>query len=244
MPAPSKKTIAVCEQEGSKCPVLHPGDLNAEVFQKFEITCRNYVTNKDIAEEKQTAKVMTALKDPRWEDWVKVHYDELKALPLKTFLGRFKDNFMPADWEMDIHIELNAMSQYNHQSFCNFAIAVQNKNGLLKNTELHLDTPCLRTQIEAGMDPTLNKCSCQSDKKFHLIKDLQPWIKAVKELDDTLQMDRAERRAEMEAADRASRLRTRDEHPLAEPSRKGNISSLGISNYSNSARKDWPPKLT
>ena len=94
------------------------------------------------------------------------------------------------------------------------------------------------------MDPTLNKCSHQSDKKFHLIKDLQPWIEAVKELNDTLQMDRAEHHAKMEAAHRASCLRTRDERLLAEPSQKGNISSLGISNYSSSAHKDWPPKLT
>ena len=32
MPASSKKHIIVCKQEGSKCPVLHPGDLDAEVF--------------------------------------------------------------------------------------------------------------------------------------------------------------------------------------------------------------------
>ena len=173
------------------------------------------MTNKDIAEERQTVKVMTALKDPRWEDWVKVHYDELKALTLKAFLTKFKDNFMPADWETDVRIELNAMSQNDHQSFRDFAVAVQNKNGLLKNTESHLNTAHLRTRIEAGMDPTLNKRSRQSDKKFHLIVDLQPWIEAVKELDDTLQMDRAERRAEMEAAQRASRQRTRDDRPLA-----------------------------
>ena len=147
---------------------------------------------------------MTALKDPHWEDWVKVHYDELKVLPLKTFLTRFKDNFMPANWETDVHIELNVMSQGDQQSFCDFAIAVQNKNGLLKNTESHLDAAHLRTHIETGMDPTLNKCSHQLDKKFHLIKDIQPWIEAVKELDDTLQMDCAEHCAEMEAAQRAS----------------------------------------
>ena len=94
------------------------------------------------------------------------------------------------------------------------------------------------------MGPTLNKCSCQSDKKFHLIKDLQPWIEAIKELDDTFQMDRAECCAEMEAAHRAPCLRTQDECPLAEPSQKRNILSLGVLNYSNSAHKDWPLKLT
>ena len=57
-------------------------------------------------------------------------------------------------------------------------------------------------------------------------------------------MDRAEHRAEMEAAQRASHQRTRDDRPLAEPSRKTNVPSTGSSNYSNPARKDWPPKLT
>ena len=166
------------------------------------------MTNKDIAKERQTVKVMTALKDPRWEDWVEVHYDELKALTLKAFLTKFKDNFMPTNWETDVRIELNAMSQNNHQSFRDFAVTVQNKNGLLKNTESHLNTAHLHTCIEVGMDPTLNKQSHQLDKKFHLIVDLQPWIEAVKELDDMLQMDRAKHCAEMEAAQRASRQRT------------------------------------
>ena len=124
--------------------------------QKFKIACRNYVTNKDIAEEKQTMKVMTALKDPCCEDWVKVHYNELKVLPLKTFLAKFKDNFMPVNWEMDVCIELNSMSQGDHQSFCDLAVTVPKKNGLLKNTELLLNTICLYTHIKVGMDPTLN----------------------------------------------------------------------------------------
>ena len=98
MPTSSpKKHIAICEQEGSKCLVLHPGNLDAKVFQKFKIARSNYVTNKDIAEERQIMKVMTVLKDPCWEGWNKVHCDKLKVLLLKTFLAKFKDNFMPAD---------------------------------------------------------------------------------------------------------------------------------------------------
>ena len=161
---------------------------------------------------------MTTLKDPCWEDWVEVHYGKLKVLPLKTFLTRFKDNFMPANWEMDIHIELNVMSQGDHQFFHDFAITVQNKNGLLKNTESHLDAAHLCTHIKVGMDPTLNKCSCQSDKKFHLIKDIQPWIMAVKELDNTLQMDHTKHHTEMEAVQRASCQKVQDECSFTEPS--------------------------
>ena len=124
--------------------------------------------NKDIAEEKQTVKVMTNLKDPHWEDWVKVHCDKLKVLQLKMFLAELQNNFMPANWDTDICIELNAMIQGNNQSFHNFTTTVQNQNGLLKNTKSHLDTAHLCTHIKAGMDPTLNKHSHQLDKKFNL----------------------------------------------------------------------------
>ena len=82
--------------------------------------------NKDIAEEKQTVKVMTNLKNPHWEDWVKVHYDKLKVLQIKMFLAKFKNNFMPANRDTDICIELNAMIQGNNQSFHNFTTTVQN----------------------------------------------------------------------------------------------------------------------
>ena len=88
MTTPSKDGFAVFEQDGNKCPILHHGKLSAEIFRDFVTGCRNYVTNKEIAAEKQTIKVMTALKGYIWEDWVSVHYDELKALSLTDFLQR------------------------------------------------------------------------------------------------------------------------------------------------------------
>ena len=61
MPA-NKKDLTVVEQENNKCPILHPRELNAEVFRQFETACYNYVTNKDVPGNKQTIKVMTTLK--------------------------------------------------------------------------------------------------------------------------------------------------------------------------------------
>ena len=48
--------------------------------------CCNYITNKEIVDDKQMVKVMTVLKGYIWEDWVSVHYDELKALSLSDCL--------------------------------------------------------------------------------------------------------------------------------------------------------------
>ena len=62
MTTPSKDSFAMFEQDGNKCPILHHSELSAEIFCDFVTGCRNYVTNKEIAAEKQTIKVMTALK--------------------------------------------------------------------------------------------------------------------------------------------------------------------------------------
>lgn len=56
----SKDGFAVYKQDGNKCPILHHGELNTEIFHDFMTGCWNYVTNKEIADSKQMIKVMTA----------------------------------------------------------------------------------------------------------------------------------------------------------------------------------------
>ena len=90
MTTPSKDGFAVFEQDGNKCPILNHGELNTEIFCDFVTGCPNFVTNQEIVENKQTIKVMMALKGYIWEDWVSVHYDELRTLSLTNFLQCFK----------------------------------------------------------------------------------------------------------------------------------------------------------
>ena len=68
MATTSKDGFAVFEQDGNKCPILNHGELTAEIFRDFAAGCCNYVTNKEIAGDKQMIKVMTVLKGYIWED--------------------------------------------------------------------------------------------------------------------------------------------------------------------------------
>ena len=165
MTPPAKDGFAVFKQDGNKCPILHHGELSAEIFHDFVTGCQNYVTNKEIAENKQTIKVMTALKGYIWEDWVSVHYDELRTLPLTDFLQRFKDAFMPTEWETDVRVKLNALTQSESQTFRDYSTAVRNINSLLCGTESLLDDPKLCTRIKAGMDLTLARHAQARHKK-------------------------------------------------------------------------------
>ena len=206
MTTPSKDSFAMFKQDGNKCPILHHGKLSAEIFCDFITGCRNSVTNKEIAAKKQTIKVMTALKGYIWEDWVSVHYNELKALSLTDFLQRFKDAFMPTEWETDVHVKLNALSQTENQTFRDYSTAVRNVNSLLCGTDSFLNDTKLHTCIEAGMDPTLARCAHAHDKKLHLITQFQPWLDALKELDTNIQAERTECRAELEDKVNATKI--------------------------------------
>ena len=163
-----KKDLAVIEHKNNKCPILHPGELNIEVLHAFETACHNYITNKDIPNNKQAIKVMTALKGYQWKAWVSVNH-ELKTLSLNDFLAWFKVDFMPSTWEDYVQISLNQMTQKENQTFCDFANKVQNKNSLLLRTDLHLQKAQVYARIKVGMDHALSTCSCASDKSIHKI---------------------------------------------------------------------------
>ena len=199
MMTPSKDGFAVFKQDGNKCPILHHGELSAKIFHDFMTGCHNYVTNKEITDDKQTIKVMTTLKGNIWEDWVSVHYDELKTLSLSNFLQCFKDTFMPTKWETNVHVKLNVLSQSKNQTFHDYSTNVWNVNSLLCGMDSFLNNMKLCTCIEAGMDLTLARCAHAHDKKLNLITQFQPWLDALKELNTDIQVEHAELHAELEA---------------------------------------------
>ena len=212
--------------------------------------CHNYVTNKEIAGDKQMIKVITMLKGYIWEDWVSVHYDELKTLSLSNFLQHFKDTFMPTKWEMDVQVKLNVLNQSKNQTFHDYSTSVQNINSLLHGMDSFLDDAKLHTHIKAGMDLTLARHTCAHDKKFHLITKFHPWLDALKELDTDIQAKCAECRAELEAMTKSVCHKSHDDCMLSDPSNKYNIPSAPLKSITPSnapsclSSKDYPPKLT
>ena len=100
---------------------------------------------------------------------------------------------MPTEWETDVCIKLNALTQSENQTFHDYSTAVWNKNSLLHGTESFLNDVKLHIHIEVGMDPTLARCVHSHNKKLHLIVLYQSW------LDTDLQAEHAECHAELEA---------------------------------------------
>ena len=126
---------------------------------------------------------------------------------------------MPTEWETDVCIKLNALTQSENQTFHDYSTAVWNKNSLLYGTESFLNDVKLHTHIEVGMDPTLARCVHSHNKELHLIVLYQSW------LDTDLQVEHAECHAELEAIMKSMWNKSYYNHTLCDPSHKYNTSS-------------------
>ena len=147
--------LAVIDQDSpSKAPVLTAGDLTLAIVCVYEMACLGYFKSKDIAADKQVRKILAGLQDPCIQDWISVEHDRFLELSFTNFMTEFCAGYLPEDWEEITHIELLAMIQ-NDMTFWDFAIQVQTKNSLLRDTDSYLTKATLRHRIESRMNQKL-----------------------------------------------------------------------------------------
>jgi hypothetical protein len=229
----NQSKFAVVEQDSpGRPPLLTAGDLTPTVMRSFEMACFGYFEHKDIAEDKQVRKILAGLQDNRIQDWLSVERDRFLDLTFVEFMKEFRAAYLPQDWQDITRIELLAMTQ-GDSSFWDFAIQIQAKNSLLRNTESHLSKHDLRHRIESGMTQKL-ALRCRLEKCNDAI-GLEQWLIEVKRVDDLLRMERAD----FEALAKVAREAGRRNNPLGEPSRRANTAPSS----SSSARISLP-KLT
>jgi hypothetical protein len=117
-------------------------------MRQFEHGCRNYFMHKKIISDDQVALIIGSIQDNCVGDWISGDHDCLIVLSLDTFMVEFRGNYLAEDWEEDMLREVLSMTQGN-SSFWDFAVAIQNKNSLLRDTSSHLADDKLRHQINA-----------------------------------------------------------------------------------------------
>jgi hypothetical protein len=203
------------EQDGPKrIPILTEGDPSPEAVQEFENGCLDYFGEREIAEDKQTSKILPGFKDPRIRAFITANRARLATLAFEDFMKEFRGLFLAPDWEGTVRRKLMSASM-GTRPFWDYATAVQNLNILLINTILHLPDNKLRHQLEVGMTEKLAR-KCQTEKTNE-IEDLQKWMLEVKRIDDG-------HRAEIMVA-RTTRHELRKANGLSEPSRCANTNN-------------------
>jgi hypothetical protein len=212
-------TDAHVEQDGpSKIPIMTEGDPSPEVMQEFENGCLDHFGNKDIAPEKQTARILPGFKDPRIRAHINANRERLTALSFRDFMKELRELYLPPDWEEDLRRSLMSATM-GSGSFWDYASKIQNQNILLIGTQSHLLDDKLRHQLEVGMtDRLARKCKAEKTQE---IEEFRAWLLDVKRIDDAIRADRVEL---FEEIAKNSRAESRKTNPLGEPSRRGNTS--------------------
>jgi hypothetical protein len=206
------------EQDGpNRVPILTKGNPSPEAIQEFENGCLDYFGEKDIAEEKQTAKILLGFNDPRIQAHINANHARLAALPFADFMKEFRGLFLTLDWEGSIRRKLMSASM-GSKTFWDYAAAAQNLNILLIGTHSHLTDNKLRHQLEVGMTEKLAR-KCQAEKAND-IEDLRKWMLEVKRIDD----GHCAERLEFEEIARTTHNEACKSNALSEPSRHANAS--------------------
>ena len=220
---PSQSKNAIVEQNVlNKVPVLLQGDLTPSAMCQYENACLGFFESKEIAVDKQVRKILARLHDDCIQDWISIDREAILAHTFTEFMTEFRSGFLPEDWEGITCIELLAMQQ-GHDSFWDFAIQVQSKNALLRDTESFFNQDQLHHHIESGMTPKLTLHCCH--EKSNKIMPFKEWLMDVKRVDDLIRADHAE----LEILQKAQRDSTRRANTFGEPSRNTNTTASTLS---------------
>jgi hypothetical protein len=106
------------------------------------------------------------------------------------------------------------------QSFRDFAVKVQAKNSLLRNTPSYLNQEKLCHRIKSGMNQKL-ALRCRLEK-LSKVDEFEKWLAEIRRIDDLVKNEKAE----FESLARATRETTRRNNALAEPSRRSNAPAV------------------
>ncbi|KIM81505.1 hypothetical protein PILCRDRAFT_8569 [Piloderma croceum F 1598] len=170
---PNKTPMATVEWSSlSKVPILMAGNISPSpaIICQFEHGCRNYFIHKKIIVDDQVSLIIGGILDSHVSDWISTECNHLIALSFDMFMINFHTNYLTEDWEEDTLCDLLSMTQGTTTSFWDFAVAVQNKNSLLR----------VRLSKKVSL------------KKLNKVVDFCKWFNEVQSCDEGLRVEREE----------------------------------------------------
>jgi len=233
---------ATVEAHSSKAPILHAGECTPSIIRDFEVAFDNYVTAKDIADDKQTKALSSCFRDHRITD-VLNHPEtkrDLIAGTVPDFMTAVRALVLNPSWEDDHRIAMMARRHTQAASFYTFANSIRADNSLLINTKSHLNDAQLRAHLESAMHPDLLGDYRADSKAKAADQAFTPWLFEVKRVDDARLRILAQLNAAIEGMERRlKRAAQQDGHNTAKRSRSDGPANSGSS--ANTGTKKCPP---
>lgn len=213
MSAPSK-LARVEQQAANKPPSLTAGEISPEVFRAWEMGCRQFFMHKEIPEGEMVKKVAWGMQEPIIQDWYLNDQDRFNKLSFADYIKEVRAYWLPADWADSVRQKM-LLSTQGQKPFNEWAVEVQSKNTLLRDSTSHLNDTNLKYHLESHMHPDLAAEYCTEQITE---TDLRKWIEKVRLLDEKRLRHLAKHKEAAEAAWRAKRGETTTDRRLASSS--------------------------
>ena len=143
-----------------------------------------YFITKDIDDKDRVKKILGSFKDVHIHNWITSNRECLLALDYSDFMDELHTNYLPTDWEDNVHIEILSIKMDKNVKFWDWCQVMCTLNIVLHGTPSHLSDTALCNQLEANLKPCLH-LYCVHEKLGKVIA-LKDWIAAVKEVDEKL----------------------------------------------------------
>ena len=170
------------------CPILTTGDVSPKALVDLVDAHKEYFIAKDIADTDKVKKILGGFKDIHIRDWISSDCDRLLLLSYKDFMDELRSNYLPADWEDNVHTQILTIKMDKNVKFWDWCQEIRALNIILHGMDSHFLEATLHNQLEAALKPSL-RLYCVHEKlgKITVLKD---WVTAVKEADEKLKDDR------------------------------------------------------
>ena len=186
---PSMSTSMACVNHPvtKHCPILTAGDVSPKALVDLVNAHEEYFIAKDIVDADKVKKILGGFKDIHIRDWIASDHDHLLALTYKEFISKPHTNYLPTDWEDNVHTQILTMKMDKNMKFWDWCQEIWALNIVLQEMASHFSEASLHNQLEAALKLSLHLyCVHEKLGKITVLKD---WITAVKEADEKLKDD-------------------------------------------------------
>ena len=190
-----------------------------------------YFIAKDIDDKDKVKKILGGFKDVHIRNWITSDRECLLTLDYSAFMAELHTNYLPVDWEDNVHTEILSMKMDKNAKFWDWCQAMHTLNIVLRGTPSHLLDTALRNHLEANLKTSLHLYYVH--EKLGKVTVLKDWIAAVKEADEKLKDDR---KHSHEIFREEAALRAAKRPALSNYSRAGNSDAHALSSGTSEAQ--------